>query len=78
MRVLILLLLTFFACASMAIAYPKEEIATCITGVKRSPVLLGVPEQEIANWCDCVLQLTIDEAQDPKLSSSFCGQKHFR
>ncbi len=63
---------------SKVIAYPEDQLKQCILGAKRNPVVLGVPSQSIENWCDCVLELIIDEGKEDILSANQCGKKFFK
>lgn len=77
MRLLVCVFIAAFAFASMAIAYPKDQLKECILGAKRSPLLVGVPALEVERWCDCTLELILDEGKADKLSASYCGHKYF-
>ena len=72
----IILFFTLFF-SPMVLAYPESYLKGCLLGVKRSPIVTGVPESEIENWCDCTLRLTIDDGKDDKESGSYCGHKYF-
>ncbi len=71
-------LLLIFSFPSLAISFPEEKVEECIVGVKRSPILVGVPQDEIENWCNCTLGLIIDEGKEDKAAGGFCGHKYFR
>ena len=64
MRLIAVFLLVIFASSPVAIAYPQEQLKECILGSKQNPVILGVPEISIENFCDCALKLIVDEGRD--------------
>ncbi len=78
MRNIILFLLVVFSLTPLAFAYPQDQLEECILGAKRSPIVLGVPEESIQNWCDCALKLIVDEGKDDRTSANQCGKKFFR
>ena len=57
-------LVVLLAFSPAALAYPQDQLKECILGAKSSPTVLGVPQVSIENWCDCVLELTIDEGKE--------------
>ncbi len=63
---------------SIANAYPKEHLQECILGAKRSPIVLGVPHQEIVDWCNCTLELIMDEGMKDSNAGGYCGQKYLK
>ncbi len=78
MRFLVILLIVFIAFDLPANAYPNQRLQECMLGVKQSSILVGVPQEEVNDWCDCVLQLILDEGKDDKASASYCGHKYFK
>ena len=77
MKVLAALLVIMLAFSSKAIPYPKDHLKECILGVKQSPIVLGVPERSIENFCDCALTSIIDEGKDDRASGMECAAKSF-
>ncbi len=78
MRGLIVFVLITFLLAPLVMAYPQEQLKECMLGAKRSPVVLGVPDVSIENWCDCTLTLIVDEGKEDLPSANFCGKKYFK
>ena len=78
MKALLAFLLITFLLSPSAIAYPHDQLKECILGAKRSPTVLGVPEDSIQNWCDCALRLTLDEGKKDITAANECGKKYFK
>jgi len=78
MKVIAIILFFTLSISQMAIAYPESHLKECILGVKRSPIVLGAPQTEIEDWCDCTLKLILDEGKDDMSSGSYCGHKYFK
>ena len=78
MRVLATFFLIIFWLVPSVLAYPQERLKECILGAKRSPTVLGVPEESIEKWCNCALQLTVDEGKADIPSANECGKKYFK
>ena len=75
---LVFLLINFLLLApASACAYPESQFKECLLGVKRSPIILGVPEQSIENFCDCALEKIIDQGIDDKTAGIDCTSKSF-
>ncbi len=77
MKYLLIFLLIVFALADATSAYPESQFNECIVGVKRNPIILGVPETSIQNFCDCALTLIVDQGKDDKESGIECTSKSF-
>ena len=77
MKLLIIVLLIFFTFTSKAISYPQEKLKECILGSKQNPIILGVPEETIKRFCNCSLELIVDQGKDMRFSANQCATKHF-
>ncbi len=78
MKFLLIFLLVIMIVPQMVFAYPQAQLKECILGVKRNPIILGAPESSISNWCDCALQLIVDQEKDDVESAKQCGKQFFR
>lgn len=78
LRLLVFYLLILFTFVPTALTYPEESIQQCLLGIKQSPIILGSPEDNLTNWCDCFLSLTLDESKDEINSATQCGREYFR
>ena len=77
-QALAILLSVVLSFVPRAFAYPKAQLTECMLGAKNNPVLLGVPEKSLMNWCDCTLKSIFDEAKDDIASANQCAKKFFR
>ena len=77
MRFLAVLLLVIFSFSPLSMAYPQDQLKECIFSAKQNPNVEGVSEVSIENYCDCALQLIIDEGKDVRDSGYECASKHF-
>lgn len=59
-------------------AYPEEQLQECILGSKQNPIILGIPDQQLSDYCDCTLTLIVDEDENIYRASSQCGKKFFK
>ncbi|WP_320676975.1 hypothetical protein [Prochlorococcus sp. MIT 1300] len=78
MKIVCLLLFIFLLRTPMVIAYPAAQLNQCFNGAKMSPLLVGVPGMEIEKWCDCVLNLTMDDHKKPSDAAAYCGRRYFK
>ena len=78
MRVLAILLFILISISPIANAYPEDQLKECIMGSKQNPIILGVPEDSIRNYCNCALELIVDEGQGVKESANQCGSRYFK
>ena len=77
MKLLTLCLLVLLAFSPTALAYPQDQLKECILSTKQSPIVLGVPDSSIEEYCDCALKLIVDEGKDVRKSGYECASKHF-
>ena len=77
-RMVTIILFLIFSFSAMAIAYPQDQLNKCILGVKQSPIVTGVPASEIENWCNCTLELIIEEGKGDRQAANYCGHKYFK
>lgn len=77
-RNLILIMILICITPSIVFGYPQDQLRQCVLGSKQNPILLGVPESSIENYCDCVLNLIIDEKKEARESANKCGLKYFK
>ncbi len=62
---------------SSANSYPQSEIETCVSSALSNPATKSIPEESIANYCDCALKAIIDENKNIRDSGYKCAQKYF-
>ncbi len=72
------LILMFWLFVPSAYAYPETELKECILGSRQSPIILGMPEQNLIDYCDCTLRLVIDENEEIYDAVNLCGKRHFK
>ncbi len=77
MKLLIIFFLVVLAFSSEAISYPQDQLKECILGSKQNPVILGVPEESIKNFCICSLELIVDQGKEVHDSANKCASKNF-
>ena len=77
MRLFALCLLVLIAFSPTALAYPNDQLKECILSTKQSPIVLGVPQSSIEQYCDCALKLIVDEGKEGQSSANQCASKSF-
>ncbi len=78
MKLFAVLLFVFFLFTAPVRAYPQDQLIECKLGAKTSPVVLGVPDESIEKWCDCVLRSIVDDGKEDLPSANECGRKYFK
>ena len=78
MRLIAIILFFTLSFPQIAGAYPENYLKECILGVKQSPIVIGAPERELIEWCNCTLELIIDKGKGDKFAGSYCGHKYFK
>ena len=69
---LILLLLT-----PVVRAYEQDMLEDCISSASENTSIEGVSVRSIENYCDCALDLIIDQGKDVRESGYECAVKNF-
>ena len=77
MRLLVILAMIIFTFSTKVIAYPQTQLKDCVLSAKQNPVILGVPEKSIEDFCDCALKLIVDEGKEGKPSANKCASEAF-
>jgi len=77
MKILASFLLIIFTFVPTSYSYEEAQFNDCIVGVKRNPIILGVPQTSIEKFCDCALNLIIDQGKDDKESGIQCTSESF-
>ena len=72
-----LLFLLAMSFVPSAIAYDQEQLADCISSAKGNTSIEGVSESSIENYCDCALDLIVDQGKDVRESGYECAIKSF-
>tara|TARA_Y100001968_G_C19373511_1_gene726348 strand:+ start:755 stop:1015 length:261 start_codon:yes stop_codon:yes gene_type:complete len=71
------LILIVFAIAPLVRAYEADQLADCILSARENPSLAGVSESSIQNYCECALELIVDQKKDVTESGRKCAVKSF-
>ncbi len=58
-------------------AYESDQLAECISSARENPSIEGVSKSSIQNYCQCALDLIIDQNQDVRESGYECAVKSF-
>ncbi len=77
-KTILLLLLITFTIGSPSFAYSDVQLSECVLGSKRNPILVGVPERFIKNYCDCAVTRIVDAKEDVDSSVIFCAKENFK
>jgi len=77
MRLLSIFLLVIFIFSGTAIAYPQDQLKQCISSAKQNPNIKGASESSIENYCDCALNLIVDQGKDRRDSGYKCASDAF-
>ncbi len=77
MKLLAIFLGLILAFSSKALAYSPDQLQECILGVKQNPIVLGVPEDEIVDFCNCALESIVDQDKDDRATGIECTAKSF-
>ncbi len=78
MKLIIILLFFTLSFAQIAVAYPENYLKECIIGIKQSPIVIGAPESELKQWCNCTLELILDKGNEDKSAAAYCGHMYFK
>ena len=78
MKIFLIIFLLICTISSEAVAYPNTQLKECILSSKQNPIILGTPEDNISGFCDCSLQLIIDEGKGIESSANECAAKYFK
>ena len=62
----------------LAQAYEPDQLGDCISSSRNNPSIQGVSESLIQDYCECALDLIVDQKQDPRESGYECAIKSFR
>ena len=71
------LTLIVFVIAPFVRAYEPDQLTDCISSALINPALEGVSESSIQNYCECALDLIVDQQQDVRDSGYKCAVKSF-
>ncbi len=66
-----------FVNAPFVRAYEPDQLAECIAGALENPSIEGTAESSIQNYCECALDLIVDQNQDVLDSGYECAAKSF-
>ena len=70
--------LALFAFSLGARSYEKEMLVDCISSASKNTSIEGVSESSIENYCDCALDLIVDQNKDVRESGYECAVKNFQ
>ena len=71
-------LLAFILFATDARAYQEDMLLDCISSAKENTSLEGISQRSIENYCDCALELIVDQSKDVQESAYKCAVKNFQ
>jgi len=77
MKLLTFCLLVLIVCTPTAFAYPQDQLQDCIASAKKNPNVKDVSQSSIEKYCDCALNLIVDEAKDVRESGYECAKQNF-
>ena len=63
--------------SSAAFAYEQQQLSACILNAKNNAALKGFNEKSMENYCDCALNLIMDQGKDIQNSGYECAVKNF-
>ena len=78
MRLLVVFLLALFTFVPMSIAYPQDQLEECMLSAKKNPAIQDVDGSSIESFCDCSLNLIMDQGERAKTAANQCAEKVFR
>ena len=58
-------------------AYEPDQLTECILSVQENTAVEDVSESAIENYCDCALDLIVDQKRDFRQSGYECANKSF-
>ncbi len=67
-----------FAFSTGARSYEQEMLVDCISSAKGNPSIEGASESSIENYCDCALDLIVDQSKDVRESGYECAVMNFQ
>ena len=71
-------LLTLMLFTSRVKAYEQDMLLDCISSARENTSIEGVSDSSIENYCDCALELIVDERKDVRDSGYECAVKNFQ
>ena len=71
-------LLTLILFALEVNAYEQDMLVDCISSARENTAIEGASEGSIANYCDCALNLIVDQQQDVRDSGYKCAVQNFQ
>ncbi len=71
------LLLVVFVFVPSATAYEQDQLADCVSSAMGNASIEGASESSIKNFCDCALELILDQSKDVRESGYECAVKNF-
>ena len=63
--------------APSAMAYEQTQLNDCILSAKDNSAIKGASERSIESYCDCALNLIVDQGKDVRESGYECAIKSF-
>ena len=59
-------------------AYEQDMLLDCISSASENTSIEGVSDSSIENYCDCALDLIVDQKKDVRESGYECAVKNFQ
>ena len=70
--------LTLILSALVVNAFEKDMLVECIASARENTAIEGASESSIASYCECALNLIVDQNQDVRESGYKCATKNFQ
>ena len=77
LTILAIFLLMMLLFVPLVRAYEKDQLADCISSSRENISIKGVSESSIEKYCDCALDLIVDQQKDIRESGYECAIKSF-
>ncbi len=58
-------------------AYEQDQLSDCMSSARENTSIKGVSETSIKDYCDCALQLIVDQSKDVRDSGYKCAIENF-
>ena len=70
--------LIFLFFSPTVLAYPQDELKACMSSAKQNESIKNFSEASIEEYCNCALELIVDQNKDTQLSGYQCAKKAFQ
>ena len=77
MRLLTFCFLILLVFSPPALAYPQDQLKDCISSAQKNPNIKDVSQRSIEEYCDCALNLIVDQGKAIREAGYECAAKNF-